>query len=228
MVTSQCERSGVFKPPKRRKKLNLEGISSRKCDCSFRLRGYFEKNTIFWWLSMLSGIHNHELESKLGGHLLAGRIKEEYKRVVDMTKNLEFPRNILTDDKTKMQYLVEKLEEHKHVYFTRTNDEETTLEDIFFAHREITLLGDFGMLVDLLSSKLNMHKVVVIERDNALMDVVVKVLPNSSALLYYFHTWKNVRANCITDCRVKAEPKDITVDGKEVKEEKTGELLTKS
>jgi len=35
---------------------------------------------------MLSGIHNHELESKLGGHLLVGRInEEEKKRVVNKT-----------------------------------------------------------------------------------------------------------------------------------------------
>ena len=40
MLTLQCERSGVYKPPKRRKKLNLEGTCSRKCDCPFRLRGY--------------------------------------------------------------------------------------------------------------------------------------------------------------------------------------------
>jgi len=33
-----------------------------------------------------------------GGHLLAGRIKEEEKkRVVEMTESLAFPRNILTD-----------------------------------------------------------------------------------------------------------------------------------
>jgi len=29
-----------------------------------------------------------------------------------------------------MQYLIEKLEERKYVYFTRTNSEETTLEDV--------------------------------------------------------------------------------------------------
>jgi len=33
MVTLQCDMSGVYKPSKTRKKLNLEGTSSRKCDC---------------------------------------------------------------------------------------------------------------------------------------------------------------------------------------------------
>jgi len=88
------------------------------------------------------------LYPKLGGLFLAGRIKEEEKkRVIEMTKSLTLSRNILTDlkgknkesltnnkqvynartrwrkgikgDKTEMQYLIAKLEEHKYVYFTR-------------------------------------------------------------------------------------------------------------
>jgi len=97
---------------------------------------------------MLCGIHNHELAPKLTSHLLAGRLKAEAKqRVIDMTKSLAAPRNILADlkgknkesvtiikqvynvrtrwrkgqkeNKTEMQYLILKLEKHKYVYFTR-------------------------------------------------------------------------------------------------------------
>ena len=51
---------------------------------------------------MLFGIHNHELAPKLASHLLAGRLKaEEKKRVIDMTKSLAPPMNILTDLKGK-------------------------------------------------------------------------------------------------------------------------------
>jgi hypothetical protein len=51
---------------------------------------------------MLCGIHNHELAPKLAGHLLADRLKEEEKkRVIDMTKSLAVPRNILTNLKEK-------------------------------------------------------------------------------------------------------------------------------
>jgi len=43
-----------------------------------------------------------------------------------------------------MQYLISKLEKHKYVYFTRANSEETTLEDLFFAHPEsINMLNTF-------------------------------------------------------------------------------------
>jgi len=167
----QCEMSGEYKPSERRKKPDLEGTGSRKCECSFRLKCFFEKNTQDLWISMLCGIHNHELASKLVGHLLAGRLKAaEKQRVIDITKSLAAPRNILTnlketksvtiikqvynartrwrkgqrEDKTEMQYLISKLEKHKYIYFTRANSEETTLEDILFAHLEsINILNTF-------------------------------------------------------------------------------------
>jgi len=53
---------------------------------------------------MLCGIHNHDLAPKLSDHLLAGRLKaEEKQKVIDMTKSLAKPRNILTDLKEKKQ-----------------------------------------------------------------------------------------------------------------------------
>jgi len=91
-LTMQCERSGEYKPPKMRKKPNLEGTSSRKCECSFRLKCFFKKNTQDWWITMLCGIHNHELTPKLASHLLAGRLKvEEKKRVIDMMVKILYP-----------------------------------------------------------------------------------------------------------------------------------------
>jgi hypothetical protein len=172
-MTMQCERSGEYKPPKTRKKPKLEGTGSRKCNCPFRLKCFFEKKTQEWWIAMLCGVHNHDLAPNLSGHLLAGRLKGEAKqRVIDMTKSLAKPRNILTDlkernqesvtgikqvynartrwrkgqreDKTELQYLITKLEKHRYVYFTRANSEETTLEDLFFAHPDsIDMLNTF-------------------------------------------------------------------------------------
>jgi len=159
----QCERSGEYKPPKTRKKLNLKGISSRKCQCPFRLQGFFDCDTNDWWIAMLCGMHNHDLEEKLQGHLLAGRLNaEEKKKVIDMTKSLTVPQNILTKlkqnnkesvttikqvynvrtrwrkgqrgDMRELQFLMLKLEEHQYIYYTRCNSKETKLRDIFFAH----------------------------------------------------------------------------------------------
>jgi len=67
---------------------------------------------------MLWGIHNHDLAPKLSGHLLAGRLKmEEKQRVIDMTKSLAAPRNILTNLKGKNKESVTLI---KQVYNART------------------------------------------------------------------------------------------------------------
>ncbi|AES98629.1 FAR1 DNA-binding domain protein [Medicago truncatula] len=79
-LTTQCESSGEYKPPKTRKKPNLEDTGSRKWECSLRLQGFFDKDTKDWWIAMLCGMHNHELAPKLDGHLLAGRLKAEEKK----------------------------------------------------------------------------------------------------------------------------------------------------
>ena len=47
-LTMQCERSGEYKPPKMRKKPNLEGTGSRKCECPFMLCGFFDKDANDW------------------------------------------------------------------------------------------------------------------------------------------------------------------------------------
>jgi len=61
MLTLQCERNGVYKLPKMKKKLKLEGTYLRKCDCSFKMRGYFDKKTNECWLAILNEVHNHDL-----------------------------------------------------------------------------------------------------------------------------------------------------------------------
>jgi len=67
---------------------------------------------------MLFGIHNHDLAPKSSSHLLAGRLKaKEKQRVIDMTKSLAVPRNILTDLKEKNKERVTLI---KQVYNTRT------------------------------------------------------------------------------------------------------------
>jgi len=117
-LTMQCERSGIYKPPKTTKKPNLEGIGSRKCNCQFRLKSFFDKDTNDWWLTMLCGMHNHDLDENLSGHLIAGRLSaEEKKKVIDMTKSLTVPRNILTNLKQSNKESVTTI---KQVYNVRT------------------------------------------------------------------------------------------------------------
>ena len=68
------------------------------------------------------------------------------------------------------------------------------------------------VMLKFLKSKSDMPKVVVTDMDTTLMNVVATVLLDISAILCYFHVGRNVRAKCITDCRVN--PKVVKVDEK--------------
>jgi len=77
------------------------------------------------------------------------------------------------------------------------------------------------MVKSLLSSKDNMSKGIVTDRNGALMNVVATVFPETYTMLCFVHIGKNVRAKCITNCRVKPKPpKDAKVDKKQVKKDK--------
>jgi len=67
------------------------------------------------------------------------------------------------------------------------------------------------MLLKLLNPNSDMHKGVVTDRETTMMNVVANVLPDSSAILCYFHVGKTVRPKIITDCKVKQNI--VVVDG---------------
>ena len=145
MLQLVCERGGGHKVSKKR--LKHETTGSRKCGCMFMVRGYLSRKKKDWRLNILNGVHNHEMEPSLEGHMLVGRLKENDKKLVrDLTKSLVLPKHILLNlkrkrqeckknikkvfierqqlwnsnigDKTVMQHLISKLEEHNYVYLT--------------------------------------------------------------------------------------------------------------
>jgi len=79
------------------------------------------------------------------------------------------------------------------------------------SEKEDNFTWDLQMLFKLLEPNSGMPKVVMTYRDMGMMNVVANVLPDSSAILCYFHVGKNVRARIITDCKV--EQKGVVVDG---------------
>ena len=76
----------------------------------------------------------------------------------------------------------------------------------------------------LLTSKINMPKVIVTDKDTTLTNAVATFLPESSAILCYFHVQKNVKAKCILDCRYHLGKKD----GKEVKHSDAVKKITRA
>ncbi|KAK2398613.1 protein FAR1-RELATED SEQUENCE [Trifolium repens] len=183
--------AGFSMEPKR--KLKRDDTATRKCDCPFRLRGYFLA-TKKWKLSVVNGEHNHEMAKNLEGHILAGRLKPEEKECVhQMTRNLVAPKTILNtlreknkDSKTNMkqiynerqrykrdlrgemteiQQLLKCLESHRYFHKFRTNGESTSLQDIFFAHPDsVKLLNTFPTVLLMDSTyKTNKYKMPLFE-----------------------------------------------------------------
>ena len=68
----------------------------------FMVSGYLSRQTNDWIFYILNGVHNHEMRPSLEGHMLAGRLKEDDKKLVrDLTKSLVLPKNILLNLKNK-------------------------------------------------------------------------------------------------------------------------------
>jgi len=161
-------------------------------------------------------------------------------------------------DKKLLQYLISKLEEHNYTYYSRTQSESTTIEDIFWAHpTSVKLFNNFPLVMDstyktnlykmpmfevvrvtsidltysvgfgfvtkekeenfvwvlkmlrkLLTSKMNMPKVIVTDRDGSLMKSVGIVFPKSYATNCYFHVQANVKQKFILDCKYPLGKKD--------------------
>ncbi|KAL5131865.1 hypothetical protein HKD37_12G034652 [Glycine soja] len=89
-----CERSGEYRC--RKKEFVRRDTGTRKCGCPFKLRGKPVVGGQGWMVKLICGIHNHELAKSLVGHPYAGRLtKDEKTLIVDMTKSMVKPRNIL-------------------------------------------------------------------------------------------------------------------------------------
>jgi len=95
----------------------------------------------------------------------------------------------------------------------------------FVTHeKEENFVWVLQMMRKLLTSKMNMPKVVVTNKDTSLMNAVAIVLPKSYAIFCYFHVKKNVKARCILDCRYPLGKKD----GKEVKHGDVGKKIMRA
>ncbi|GAU32028.1 hypothetical protein TSUD_147240 [Trifolium subterraneum] len=200
------------------------GDKSRK---SFFVLECERSETKLWHFNVVNGIHNHELDTEVEGHLVAGRLKPEEKVLLDeMTKNLVAPRNIMStlkdrDPENKMSA--------KQVYNARyrsvrlfnsfptvvlmdltykTNKYNMPLFEIVgFTSTERTYNVGFAWLTNekednfiwaldqlrsLVRNEGSLPKVILTDRDTALMNVVAQVFPTSAALVCRFHVEKNV------------------------------------
>ncbi|XP_058733982.1 protein FAR1-RELATED SEQUENCE 5-like [Vicia villosa] len=144
----------------------------KKCACLFKLRVSCRINDL-WRFSVICGLHNHTLETKLHGHPIACRLSRQEKDVISELSIIKVaPRNILADLKRKklnivsnikqvcnehynlkvekmglrseIQHLLKLLGDNQYVSSFRTCEDNVTVRDIFWTHpKSIKMLNAF-------------------------------------------------------------------------------------
>ncbi|GAU43120.1 hypothetical protein TSUD_373150 [Trifolium subterraneum] len=204
----ECERSGKYVPPK--KKLKAESTGTRKCGCPFRLRGYYAKETKLWHMTVVNGIHNHEFDTELEGHLVAGRLKPKetllYRSHVDeggeylqdiffahprsLSLLNSFPTVLVMDSTYKTNKYNMPLFEI--VGFTSTEMTYNVCFAWLTNEKEDNFIWALQQLRSLVRNEDSLPKVILTDRDTALMNVVGQVFPTSAAMVCRVHVEKNV------------------------------------
>ncbi|CAH9089994.1 unnamed protein product, partial [Cuscuta epithymum] len=175
-----CERGGTYRTPK--KLINIEarrrkGTGTKKNGCPFKLQGVKLETNDDWEVKIQCGYHNHPPAENLEGHAFTGRLsKEENTILLDMTKNMVKPRNILVTIKAKdkkntttmktiynarhkhkmlekagrsqMQQLMKRLGDFGYVEWHRRNESTDCVRDLFWAHPfSIDILNAFPLVL---------------------------------------------------------------------------------
>ncbi|KAH1230359.1 hypothetical protein GmHk_10G029856 [Glycine max] len=80
----------------RKKDLVRTNTDNRKCGCPFKMHEKPMVGGQRWMMKLVFGSHNHEMKKSLVGHPYIGQLTKDVKIIiVDMTKSMVKPRNIL-------------------------------------------------------------------------------------------------------------------------------------
>ncbi|XP_052725869.1 uncharacterized protein LOC108336744 [Vigna angularis] len=219
-----CERGGKYRKYKADAVASVYG--TRKCEYSFRLKGKPCSDGAGWVLKVMCGHHNHELAETLVGHPYAGRLNTSEKSLlVDMTKSKVTPANILLTlkqnndrnvttikqiynarhaykrslrgSRTELQQLMMLLDRDKYIHWSRCADDSEVVTDLFWTHPDASnFTWALEKLKGLFLTSEDGPKVIVTDRDLALMNAIANVFPESYQMLCRFHILKNVKAKC--------------------------------
>jgi len=145
-------------------------------------------------LKVICGLHNHDLAETLVGHPYAGRLKpDEHALVVDMTKSLMKPSNILLTlkennkdnvttikqlynarytykrsvrgSRTELQQLMMLLERDQYIHWSRCYQDSEVVSDVFWTHPDsVKLLNAFSIVLLMDSTyKTNKYRLPLLE-----------------------------------------------------------------
>ncbi|KAL5131698.1 hypothetical protein HKD37_12G034518 [Glycine soja] len=213
-----CERSGEYKC--RKKEFIRRDTGTRKCGCPFKLRCKPVVGGEGWMVKLICGVHNHEFLDPYARRLT----KAEKTLIADMKKSMVKPRNILLTLKEhnanscttikqiynarsafhssirgsdlEMQHLMKLLEHSTY----KTNRYRLSLLDfVGVTPTGMTFFAGFAYVEGECVNNLRdaLPGVIVIDKDQALMNTVKVVFPDCTNLLCSFYINKN---GCLTDC----------------------------
>ncbi|XP_050893347.1 uncharacterized protein LOC127099463 [Lathyrus oleraceus] len=131
-LTMTCERSGKCRTPLWNFK--RDDVSSRKCECSFKVCGYMLANKN-WIFNVICEKYTCNIETEKTQKYI--NIKKEY--------NIRYQANkTLRGDKTEMQQLLILLDDNSYMSRYRTDEDGITVKDIFYTHPDsIKLFNTF-------------------------------------------------------------------------------------
>lgn len=99
-LTLACECSGLYREDKRTR--NVSGVvrnkekGTKKCECSFQLKGKKLPTNNDWLLLVVCGVHNHHGVDHLESHSFVGRLSDrESSLLKDVSKSNVRPKYIL-------------------------------------------------------------------------------------------------------------------------------------
>ncbi|KAJ0754861.1 putative transcription factor FAR family [Helianthus annuus] len=174
-VVLMCDRGGVYKSDKD----SSRETGTRKINCPFEMVGKFSKKNGSWTLKVKPGEHNHPPGEYMEGHPILKRLTpNEHQLVADLTGKGVFPKDILG------------------VIKERDENNVSTIKNIYNA-RDKKIFWALNCLKSTLDERsMQQPRVIVTDRELALMNACEKVFPNATRLLCRWHVSQSIFRNC--------------------------------
>ncbi|CAJ0765521.1 11704_t:CDS:2 [Entrophospora sp. SA101] len=209
-VTLRCDRGGSY-----RNSLNLTDdlrrrqTASRFLDCPFELHGT-RRNGV-WFLEVRNSEHNHEASEDMSGHPITHRLNTEQRELVQqMSAAGSHPCEILS---TIHQSDLSSMATSRTIYNTLHSireerlDGRTPIQALFDKLQESDFEFDYQhekeadyecalTCISKIFNGMSHPKVIVTDRELALMNAIGRIFPGAHHLLCIWHINKNILAKC--------------------------------
>ncbi|GJR48018.1 putative ribonuclease H-like domain-containing protein [Tanacetum coccineum] len=214
-IELMCEKGKEYQSQRSGSSIQRE-TGTVKTDCPFGLVANYYKTYDIWRLRVQLDEHNHPYAPTLEGHPYAMRLEDdEFHLVEELSKYNVQPRYILSTikarnpdnvssvrnvynaqtkiravirgDRTQIQLLLSHLTRTGYAYYERVNDQTNELEELFFVHPT-----SYAKVID----EVHYPRVIVTDRDLALMGACDVEFPNAKKLLCRWHISNNMLKHC--------------------------------